>query len=209
MSRPKVVVNAHAHSLAETKRTIQSVANKKYPLRCLDADKETIAALQPLGCEPIEGETRLDGRADVVIVSPPAVFDLGALRDLQRESRQVFLIRVLIAGDDRCGSIAYWNKEFLKRNPVDLRTLAQAGLDFDAAHLPKDVSWARRWIRGSDIGIENNQHSGAFLFFWTYYSAGKRFVSKIVARMRRRAGVAKRALAAKRDRYLANHLSHR
>jgi len=207
MTLPKVVVSAHAHSLAETKRTIQSVANKKYSLWCLDADSETIAALQPLGCKPIEGGTRLDGQTDVVIVSPPAVFDLGAIRDLQRESRQSFLIRVLIAGDDRCGTIAYWNKEFLKRNPVDLRTLAQAGLEFDAAHLPKGVSWARRWIRGSDIGIEDNQHSGVFLFFWTYYSVGKRFVSKIIARMRRRAGTSKRALLAKRDRYLARHLS--
>lgn len=55
-------------------------------------------------------------------------------------------------------TVACWSAEWTRRRRVTLLELADAGLEFDRAVLPRGSGLARRWVRAEDLGISTVDH---------------------------------------------------
>lgn len=207
MKRLQIVINAHAREVQEIERTVQSLVRRNRRIWCLGAEEAQMERLRRFHVKEIDGAALPDRETDVVIVSPPVVLDYDTLNRMALRSRGLLLMRVLIPGQRRNEGVSYWTKEFLRRNQVTISDLAKADIDFDSKYLSHDISTARHWVRGSEVGADINKYSGVALVLWGFSSAYRRKWAGVSGLFRKRLGMVKRKIASFRHRRLASQLS--
>src|SRR5690625_128420 len=143
MSNPQVLINASTYKFHEIEQTARSLAGRKRQIWCIGSNPEDEDRLRKLKIEAVPASFVADGKTDLLVVRPPVVFDRGALVRLERRAHELLLLRVVIPEKCLHDGVAYWTREFLRRNQTPIGVLANADTKFDAEKLPKADSHAR------------------------------------------------------------------
>lgn len=203
MVNVQVVLDGSGADLAETLACVGSLLRSVPQVEFVRTPDETRRALRDRHIGSVRPADSVRQDAPLLITSGHVVFAAGAVRQIVRHTQVPgrVVTRVFIPGLPEGAHVTCWSSTWVSAHVAHPSELLDAGLIYDAKHLPPGSPTTRSWVRGDELGVSLRDEVSGKVSIWAARTGAALYAQRWWGQsVRAPAGATKRRLARRRQR---------